>query len=46
MLTPFFVPINFHKCRPREWKRSYENVFNYNRLQLMENKKCQKDDES
>ena len=24
MLTLFFVPINFHRCWPREWKRSLE----------------------
>ena len=32
---------------PALWvKTLYENVFNYNRLQLMENKKWQKDDGS
>ena len=39
MLTLFFVPINFHRCWPREWKRSLEacnyqyRIFHLQRIQ-------------
>ena len=32
-VNPFFVPINLHRCRPREWKRSmkmYLTITAYN----------------